>query len=43
MAQGEAAAADSLFDDLVTIMHSDDAQEGVRSFIERRTAKFTGK
>jgi enoyl-CoA hydratase len=43
MAQGEAAAAGSLFDDLVTVMRSNDAQEGVRSFIERRAAKFTGK
>jgi enoyl-CoA hydratase len=43
MVQGEAAAASSLFDDLETIMRSNDAHEGIRSFIGRRTPKFTGK
>jgi enoyl-CoA hydratase len=40
---GEAAALSVLFSDLVPVFRSDDAKEGVASFIERREAKFTGR
>jgi enoyl-CoA hydratase/carnithine racemase len=40
--QGEAAAFAQLLPDLIPIMQSDDAQEGVRSFFERREANFKG-
>lgn len=43
MAEGEAVAAGVLFEDLVTVMRSDDAQEGLRSFLEKRAARFTGR
>jgi enoyl-CoA hydratase/carnithine racemase len=36
------AALDSVFDEMKKVMASDDAAEGVRSFLERREAKFTG-
>lgn len=39
----EAEAAARLLPDLVPIMGSDDAREGVQSFLERRAAKFTGR
>ncbi|WP_428310018.1 crotonase/enoyl-CoA hydratase family protein [Hydrocarboniphaga sp.] len=42
-AEGEAVAASQLFDDMPRVMASDDAQEGVRSFVERRSAVFKGK
>ncbi len=42
-AEGEAAAMKRLLPDLIPIMTSDDAAEGLKSFIERRKAKFTGK
>lgn len=42
-AEGELAAAARLFDDLAVVMRSDDAKEGVRSFIERRSAQFSGR
>jgi enoyl-CoA hydratase len=41
--EGERAAAAILFDDLAPILKSDDAREGVQSFLERRDARFTGK
>jgi enoyl-CoA hydratase len=39
----EAAAAARLLPDLRPIMASDDAREGVQSFLERRAARFTGR
>lgn len=42
-AQGESEAALHLFDEMPKIMRSEDAQEGVRSFMERRNAVFTGR
>ena len=39
---GHDAAREHLAELLPTIMHSDDAAEGVRSFVERREAEFTG-
>jgi enoyl-CoA hydratase/carnithine racemase len=41
--EGEAAAAAQLLPDLQPIMKSEDAQEGILSFIERRDAVFKGK
>jgi enoyl-CoA hydratase/carnithine racemase len=41
--QGEAAAIKALPGQLPAILTSDDAREGVQSFIERRVARFTGK
>ncbi len=41
--QGEAAARDHLAAQLTSTMGSEDAQEGVRSFLERRKARFTGR
>lgn len=40
--QGEVAAIDCLFEDLIPVMASEDMKEGIQSFIERRTAKFKG-
>jgi enoyl-CoA hydratase len=42
-AADEAALASRLFGDLQPIMGSDDAREGMQSFVERRAARFTGK
>lgn len=39
----EAAAAAALMPEIVKLMASDDAREGLTSFLERRTAKFSGK
>jgi enoyl-CoA hydratase/carnithine racemase len=39
----EEEAARRLVPDLVPIMGSDDAREGVQSFLERRAARFTGR
>ncbi len=41
--QGEAAAIARLLPDLQPLMASEDVQEGIQSFIERRTAVFKGK
>jgi enoyl-CoA hydratase/carnithine racemase len=41
--QGEAAAFARLLPDLGPIMASEDAQEGVMSFLERREARFAGR
>jgi len=41
--QGEAEAARHLFTDLLPVMQSADAAEGIRSFLERRDAVFTGR
>ncbi len=41
--QGEAAAAAQLFPKLLPVMQSDDAAEGIRSFLERREAVFKGR
>lgn len=40
---GERAALERLLPDLAPILASDDAREGVASFVERRQARFTGK
>ena len=40
---GEAEAARRLLPDLKPILQSDDAREGLQSFLERRAAKFTGR
>jgi enoyl-CoA hydratase/carnithine racemase len=39
----EAEAARALMDQLKVLMASDDAREGLMSFLERRAARFTGK
>jgi enoyl-CoA hydratase len=39
----EEAAARALMPQLLELMKSDDAREGLMSFMERRTARFTGK
>jgi enoyl-CoA hydratase/carnithine racemase len=39
----ERDATARLMPDLVPIMKSDDVQEGLRSFVERRAGKFTGR
>ncbi len=39
----EEAAARALLPELLKLMNSDDAREGMMSFIERRQAKFTGR
>ncbi len=41
--QGTAAALAPMLDDVRTIMASDDAREGLMSFVERREARFTGR
>jgi enoyl-CoA hydratase len=42
-AQVEEAAAKALMPELARLMKSDDAREGMMSFLERRAAAFTGK
>jgi len=41
--KGEVAAIRRLMGDLVPLMSSEDAAEGLQSFIERRAAKFKGR
>src|SRR5690606_11519239 len=41
--QGDKAALSEVFADMRTVMKSEDVAEGMRSFMERRTAKFKGK
>lgn len=41
--EGPAAAARSLLPTLIGLSHTEDAREGVRSFVERREARFTGR
>lgn len=41
--QGQAAALAPMMADVQAIMRSDDAAEGLRSFVERREARFTGR
>ena len=39
----EADAVEQIFKDLVPVMQSEDAAEGIRSFVERREAVFKGQ
>lgn len=41
--EGEGGAIPTLFDDMVPLMKSEDAREGVQSFLERREARFQGR
>lgn len=43
LAEGPGAAADKLLEQARELMDSDDAAEGMRSFVERREAEFEGK
>jgi enoyl-CoA hydratase/carnithine racemase len=42
-ARDEEEAARALLPEIVKLMKSEDAREGLMSFIERRSAKFAGK
>lgn len=42
-AEGEQAAAARLFPDMADLMRTEDAQEGMRSFLERRDGVFKGR
>ena len=41
--EGDRAAASRLREDLVALLQTEDGAEGVRSFLERRPANFTGR
>ncbi|WP_020670101.1 crotonase/enoyl-CoA hydratase family protein [Amycolatopsis nigrescens] len=41
--EGERAAAGELVGDVVSLFSTEDAQEGVKSFVERRSARFVNK
>lgn len=41
--EGQDVAINHLFDDMPGLMRSEDAKEGVRSFMERREARFQGR
>jgi enoyl-CoA hydratase/carnithine racemase len=41
--EGEEAAAQRLLPDIAPILASEDAKEGLASFLERRTARFSGR
>ncbi len=41
--EGPAAAFANLMEQARSLMHTDDAREGMMSFMERRDARFTGK
>ncbi len=41
--EGQDVAIEHLFDDMAGLMRSEDAQEGVRSFMERREANYKGR
>lgn len=41
--EGEASAAGALRAEIVRLMASDDAREGLQSFLERRAGRFSGK
>ena len=43
LAEGPAAAARGLVPELQKLMASDDAREGLASFLERRQGRFTGR
>lgn len=43
LTEGELTAAAHIFDDMPHVIRSEDAQEGVRSFVERRSAVFRGR
>ena len=41
--EGEAAAFDRLDDDMADRFETEDGREGLRSFVERRDARFVGR
>ncbi len=43
LAEGEEAAAKALPAQIAPVLESDDAREGVQSFLERRAGRYTGK
>ena len=40
---GEAAAKEAIAEIRATVMDTEDAKEGIASFVERRAAQFTGR